>query len=103
MIYPKRHLTDIREYSPAEVEELHSLQILCMDALDNLQSPQAYNLGYNMGPSAGGSIDHLHLHIIPRYNREIGISDLLAGKRVLIESPFESQKRIKAEIERLTA
>lgn len=100
MIYPKRHLTDVREYTATEVVELHELQKLCLTALDNLQKPQAYNVGYNMGASAGGSIDHLHLHIIPRYAREVGIADLLAGKRVLIESPFETQKRVIKEINR---
>ena len=37
--------------------------------------------------SAGASIGHLHLHIIPRYPRETGIADLIAGRRVLVEDP----------------
>jgi len=50
-------------------------------------SPAGYNIGYNMGKTAGASIAHLHQHVIPRFRNEIGISDLLAGKRVLVEDP----------------
>jgi ATP adenylyltransferase len=53
-----------------------------------------------MGLSAGASIDHLHFHIIPRYAREIGIAELLAGKRVLVENPLETQVRLKSAFER---
>ena len=57
--------------------------------------PHAYNIGFNMGPAAGASINHLHLHIIPRYPRETGIADLIAGKRVLVEDPRETTRRLR--------
>ncbi|GAB1457465.1 hypothetical protein MASR2M48_27730 [Spirochaetota bacterium] len=59
--------------------------------MDSTHHPVAYNLGYNMGLSAGASIDHLHLHIIPRYAREIGITELLAGRRVLVQNPLDTR------------
>jgi diadenosine tetraphosphate (Ap4A) HIT family hydrolase len=48
-----------------------------------------------MGGAAGASIDHLHLHVIPRYPRETGIADLIAGKRVLVEDPLETTRRLR--------
>jgi ATP adenylyltransferase len=48
-----------------------------------------------MGPAAGASIDHLHLHLIPRYPRETGIADLIAGRRVLVEDPRETTRRLR--------
>ena len=54
--------------------------------------PSGYNIGYNMGLAAGASIEHLHLHIIPRYPREIGIAELIAGSRVLVQHPRETQE-----------
>ena len=54
-----------------------------------------------MGSSAGASIDHLHLHVIPRYPKEVGIADLIAGKRVLIEDPRVTQSRLTDAVERL--
>jgi ATP adenylyltransferase len=60
-----------------------------------VHNPCGYNIGYNMGQPAGASIDHLHLHLIPRYPNETGIADLIAGKRVLVEEPEETARRIR--------
>jgi ATP adenylyltransferase len=94
MLFPNRHIVDIRELSDAEDRRVSALTRRFMDLLDRTHQPAAFNIGYNMGPSAGASIDHLHLHIIPRYPREIGIADLIAGKRVLVEDPRVTQRRI---------
>ena len=64
--------------------------------LDREMKPAGYNIGYNMGLSAGASIEHLHLHIIPRYPREIGIVELISGSRVLVQHPRETQERLSA-------
>jgi len=95
IIFPKRHVVDIRELSASERGELDLLLDRSLSALDKTHSPSAYNIGYNMGLVAGASIDHLHLHVIPRYPREIGIVELIAGARVLVENPRDSMERIK--------
>lgn len=100
MVFPHRHITDIRSYTPEEVVDLDRLTRLCLDTLDETHGPAAFNIGYNMGAAAGGSIDHAHLHIIPRYPRETGISDLLAGKRVLVESPLRTAERLREAMTR---
>ncbi len=51
-----------------------------------------------MGLDAGASISHLHYHIIPRYPRELGIADLIAGKRVLVENPKQTAERLRTEM-----
>jgi ATP adenylyltransferase len=99
MVFPKRHITDIRSYTPAETVELQATIGLMLSALDALYSPHAYNIGYNMGLAAGASIEHLHLHLIPRFPRELGIADLLAGKRVLVESPIDTARKIRSQLE----
>jgi ATP adenylyltransferase len=96
MIFPRRHLEDIREYTDEEALGLHKLTRDCLRTLDKVYHPSAYNLGYNMGSNAGASIQHIHLHVIPRYPRELGIADILAGKRVLVENPLTSAEKIKA-------
>lgn len=101
MVFPRRHLLDIREYTREEEDDLARVNRLLLDALDRTHTPRAYNIGYNMGPVAGASIDHIHLHIIPRYPRETGIADLLAGKRVLVENPLETTERIRKAIDEL--
>lgn len=99
LLFPKRHVLDIRELSEAESLELHRLTKRTLGVLEGVYSPAGFNIGYNMGYAAGASIEHLHLHIIPRYPREIGISELIAGKRVLVQDPQESLGVLKAAFE----
>jgi ATP adenylyltransferase len=91
LVFPKRHVTDLRHYSASEQADADRVLRLCLDVLDRTHKPVAYNIGYNMGLVAGASIEHLHLHIIPRYHREIGIAELMAGKRVLVQDPLETR------------
>ena len=102
LVFPRRHVNDIRALSPDERADIDRLTRLCLDALDRTHGPAAYNIGCNMGLAAGASIDHLHYHIVPRYPREIGIAEILAGRRVLVEDPRETQRRL-AEALRLIA
>jgi len=98
IIFPRRHVVDIRELSPDDRRELDGLVDRCLGALDRTLSPAGYNIGYNMGLAAGASIEHLHLHIIPRYPREIGIAEIIAGKRVLVQDPRETLERLAAAL-----
>ena len=95
LLYPCRHVQDVRELTPEEETRLTALQRWLLGLLDATCSPHGYNIGYNMGASAGASIGHLHLHIIPRYPRETGIADLIAGRRVLVEDPRETARRLR--------
>ena len=98
LVFPTRHLTDLRDLEPREERHLARLTRYLLDALDGLSRAGGYNLGYNMGAAAGASIDHLHLHIIPRFPNESGIADLLAGKRVLVEDPRETARRLRERL-----
>jgi len=94
LLYPCRHVEDVRELTAEEEREMVALQRWLLGILDRACSPHAYNIGFNMGAAAGASISHLHLHIIPRYPRETGIADLIAGRRVLVEDPRETARRL---------
>jgi len=98
IIFPKRHITDIREFTPEEERQMETITKYFLNILDKTHKPSAYNLGYNMGPVAGASINHLHRHLIPRYPREIGIADLIAGKKVLVEDPAVTCSRIRKAV-----
>jgi ATP adenylyltransferase len=93
-VFPARHIEDVRDLNEREEQYLAYITKKLLDVLDKAFSPAGYNIGYNMKPAAGASIAHLHCHIIPRYLNEIGIADLLAGKRVLVEDPRETAKKL---------
>jgi ATP adenylyltransferase len=98
LVFPARHLTDLRELTVQEESHLTLLTRYLLNVLDDLNRAGGYNIGYNMGQAAGASIDHLHLHIIPRFPNETGIADLVAGKRVLVESPLETARRLRERV-----
>jgi ATP adenylyltransferase len=95
MVFPKRHVTDPRTLNDEEVAELHKTQNLCLDVLEGLYTPHGFNLGYNMGNAGGASIEHLHLHIVPRYRRELGFIDIIGGVKIIIEDPKVSLSRLR--------
>lgn len=95
LVFPKRHITDIRMLENKESAAMDAAVNLCLDILDRVYHPAGYNIGYNLGLAAGGSIEHLHLHIIPRYRNEIGIAELIGGKKVLVQNPLESFEILK--------
>jgi len=94
IIFPKRHVLDLRALDKAERAELDRVVDASLDALDSVMAPAGYNIGYNMGTAAGASIEHIHLHIIPRYEHEIGIVELIGGSRVLVQDPKETLTRL---------
>jgi ATP adenylyltransferase len=95
MVFPRRHVTDIRNLEKEEREAMDSITCKALDVMDAVYAPQGYNIGFNMGRAAGASIEHIHLHIIPRFPAEIGIAELLAGKRVMVEDLFTSRDRLR--------
>jgi ATP adenylyltransferase len=96
LLFPKRHVVDIRDLSDMERADLDILSRRCLDILDRTHGPSGYNLGYNMGLVAGASIEHLHMHVVPRYPREIGFAELIAGKRVIVQDPLETRSILSA-------
>ena len=100
MVVPRAHHTDVRQLNEAEVLELHYLQNLCLRVLDVAYRPGGYNIGYNIGPTSGASIDHLHLQIVPRYRNEIGFFDLLSDSRVIVEEPQVTRERLLKTFEK---
>jgi len=97
LIFPKRHVTDIRQLDVAEKREIDRATERSLAALDRRFSPSGYNIGFNIGLAAGASIEHLHLHIIPRYQNEIGIAELVGGRRVLVQDPKDTLLLLQEE------
>ncbi|MCL1928350.1 MAG: HIT domain-containing protein [Treponema sp.] len=94
LIFPVRHIKDIRDLSETERRSQDTMLDKVLGALDALYKPSGYNIGFNMGLEAGASIEHIHLHVIPRYPHELGIAELLGGKRVLVEDLRKSKERL---------
>lgn len=95
MIFPLRHVEDVRELNLRDGDELFRLQKMTMDVLDEVYHPHGYNVGYNLGPCGGNSISHLHLHVIPRFRNELGFVDIISNSRVIVDDPKINLPRIR--------
>ena len=82
LIIPMRHVGSFFELEAAERSELLDLLDRSKVGLDREFSPQGYNIGINDGPSAGQTVPHLHIHLIPRYRGDR--SDPRGGVRWII-------------------
>ena len=94
MIVPEAHHTDVRQLSEPAVLELHRLTLVALQVLEREYRPGGFNVGYNLGPASGASIEHLHLQIVPRYRSEVGFFDILSDSRVIVEAPQVTKERL---------
>ena len=97
LLFPRRHMHDLRELTHEEDKQLALLTRETMSILDDLYEPAGYNIGCNIGDASGASIWHLHQHVVPRYPKELGFVDVTAGAKIIIEDPVVTMKNLKKE------
>jgi len=94
MIVPVRHTCTIEDFTEAEILSSFAIQRMAFAVLRQMYNPKGFNLGYNLGHCSGASIDHVHLHVVPRYQRELGFMDVLNGSRIIVEDPIRTRERM---------
>ncbi len=97
IVAPARHLGDFGGLEDDEAAEIHTLAQRGVAALTEEYAPQGFNLGWNLGRMAGaGIVDHIHLHVVPRWGGDTNFMPVLADVRVLPEALADSQRRLSA-------
>lgn len=97
MVAPYRHLGEFGALSDEEALESHRLAEQGMAALAETYAPQGYNVGWNLGRIAGaGIVDHVHLHVVPRWAGDTNFMPVLADVKVLPEHLRETRSRLAA-------
>jgi diadenosine tetraphosphate (Ap4A) HIT family hydrolase len=71
VVIPKRHVASFFDLTPQEVAACMELITEEKKRIDEQFNPDGYNIGVNVGPAAGQSIFHVHIHIIPRYKGDV--------------------------------
>ena len=71
LVIPKRHVASFFDLTPDEIAACMELINAEKKRLDGELHPDGYNIGVNVGPAAGQSIFHAHIHIIPRYQGDV--------------------------------
>jgi len=80
---PFREVNDLLELTPAERADLMEEIVFGQKLLNAVLKPDGLNVGFNLGSAAGGSIAHLHGHLVPRWNGDNNFMPVLGHTRIL--------------------
>ena len=102
MVVPKRHLADITSTDARERAELMDLARIAEIAIGEAYHPHGLNVGINLGrPAGAGVLDHLHIHMVPRWNGDTNFMGTVGNTRVLPEDLTQAAARLRPIFERL--
>ncbi len=96
MILPLEHCPTLEDLSPETRSELMEQTACAMTVLRNVYNPQGFNVGINIGEAAGaGIIDHVHIHVIPRWAGDTNFLSTAGETRMIPESLEETYQRVQ--------
>lgn len=102
MVAPFQHTADLGSLSDAEAVDMHRLTILARDVLSECFAPQGFNVGMNWGGVAGAGVrDHLHQHIVPRWQGDTNFMPVFGDVRVIPQHLEETYELLAAGLGKL--
>jgi ATP adenylyltransferase len=102
MVVPNRHIASLAAATSEELCELIELTRRAEVALSEAYSPHGLNMGINLGKPAGaGVLDHVHMHVVPRWNGDTNFMTIVGETRVLPEELSETARRLRPIFEML--
>lgn len=102
MIVPRRHVGTLAALDSTELTELAALIRRAEIALTEAYQPQGLNVGMNLGrPAGAGVLDHLHVHLVPRWTGDTSFMSVVGNVRVLPEELPRTAERLRPIFERL--
>jgi ATP adenylyltransferase len=101
MVAPFRHVGELEELSAEELADLDALLQRSIRALKEEYAPQGFNIGMNLGLVAGAGIpDHVHWHVVPRWNGDTNFMPVVGQTKVLPELLRETSARLTPRLTR---
>jgi ATP adenylyltransferase len=101
MVVPYKEVADMNGLTEEELADLWKLVRRCTNALTQLMKPDGFNIGINLGRVAGaGIVEHLHIHVVPRWNGDTNFMPVLASTRVLPQALSELAAKLRTELKK---
>lgn len=95
MVIPKSHTHDLASLSIDEYDDLHAMLKRLYLGMQKAYNPHGMNLGMNLGKTGGAGIaDHLHYHLLPRWNGDTNFMPLIAKTKVISETLEQTYQRL---------
>lgn len=99
MVVPYRQSPDLNGLTENELSDLMALTRRCQNALTKVMKPEGFNIGINLGKCAGaGILEHLHIHIVPRWNGDTNFMPVLASNTVVPQALDELAIQLRAAL-----
>lgn len=100
---PFRDVSELHQLTPAERADLFEEIVIGQQLLTAALKPEGFNIGFNLGSAvAGGSIAHLHGHIVPRWNGDNNFMPVLGQTRILPQSLDATWEKLAAAAAKLS-
>jgi ATP adenylyltransferase len=104
MVAPFRHVASLAAATDEELTELMRFTRDAELALTEVYRPQGINVGINLGrPAGAGVVDHVHIHLVPRWNGDTSFMSVIGNVRVLPEELESTATRLRPIFEKLRA
>ena len=101
LVSPFRHIDSFRQLEQAEKLEILEQIDKSVDVLTKIMNPDGFNVGANIGSSAGAGIeDHIHFQVVPRWNGDTNFMPVLVHTKVMVEGLEESWSKMKPYFDR---
>jgi ATP adenylyltransferase len=102
LIAPRRHIATLAAATPDELADMMRLTRDAELALTEAYQPQGINVGINLGrPAGAGIVDHLHIHLVPRWTGDTNFMTVFGETRVLPEQLSDTASRLRPIFARL--
>ena len=99
MVVPYKEVADLNGLTDEELADLWKLVRRCLNALTAVMKPDGFNVGINLGKAAGAGIaEHLHIHVVPRWNGDTNFMPVIANMGVLPEALKEIAAKLRVEL-----
>ena len=104
MIVPMEHAASIEDLEPVVRQEMMEMLNQSLGLLRSVYHPTAFNFGANIGTAAGAGVaDHVHLHVVPRWNGDTNFMSIVGETRVLPEEMTETYRQLRQAWEQFTS
>ena len=98
MVAPYRHVANLQELTDEERNEHFNMVSRGVELLKETFNPTSFNIGMNIGRVAGAGIDdHIHTHIVPRWQGDTNFMPVIADARVMPEALAETYDKLKGK------
>ena len=99
MAAPYRHIANLHNLTDEEAKEHFAIIKKGLELLKEVMEPTGFNIGLNMGKVAGAGIaEHLHTHIVPRWQGDTNFMPVLSDTKVLSEALISTYRRLRAKL-----